>query len=126
MAEIPKTKLTIFAKASASLKQPGKTKSSVNPPTEHITMHIDIPEDLHNRLRHLAQDTGQDLDELLREAIEARLAIQERAATNLEGWTLGELRAAIDEGITSGPATPLDMDAVKRRARQEWEQSGRG
>jgi hypothetical protein len=29
-------------------------------------MHIDIPEDLHNRLRHLAQDIGQDLDELLR------------------------------------------------------------
>jgi predicted transcriptional regulator len=50
-------------------------------------MHIDIPEDLHNRLRHLAQDTGQGLDELLREAIEARLAVQERAAANLERWT---------------------------------------
>jgi predicted transcriptional regulator len=89
-------------------------------------MHIDIPEDLHNRLRHLAQDTGQDLNELLREAIEARLAVQERAAANLEGWTLEELRAAIDEGIASGPASPLDMDTVKRRARQAWEQSGRG
>jgi predicted transcriptional regulator len=50
-------------------------------------MHINIPEDLHNRLRHLAQDTGQGLDELLREAIEARLAVQERAAANLERWT---------------------------------------
>jgi predicted transcriptional regulator len=89
-------------------------------------MHIDIPEDLHHRLRHLAQDTGQDLNELLREAIEARLAVQERAAANLEGWTLEELRAAIDEGIASGPASPLDMDTVKRRARQAWEQSGRG
>jgi predicted transcriptional regulator len=89
-------------------------------------MHIDIPEDLHNRLRHLAQDTGQDLDELLREAIEARLAVQERAAANLEGWTQEELRAAINEGIASGPASPMDMEAVKRRARQEWEQSGRG
>jgi predicted transcriptional regulator len=88
-------------------------------------MHIDIPEDLHNRLQHLAQDTGQDLDELLREAIEARLAVQERAAENLEGWTQEELRAAINEGIASGPASSLDMDAVKRRARQEREQSGR-
>jgi predicted transcriptional regulator len=89
-------------------------------------MHIDIPEDLHNRLQHLAQESGQDLDELLREAIEARLAVQERAAENLERWTQEELRAAINEGIASGPASPLDMDAVKRRARQEWEQSGRG
>jgi predicted transcriptional regulator len=89
-------------------------------------MHIDIPEDLHTRLRHLAQETGQDLDALLREAIEARLAVQERAAANLEGWTLEELHAAIEEGIASGPASPLDMDAVKRRARQAWEQPGRG
>jgi Arc/MetJ-type ribon-helix-helix transcriptional regulator len=89
-------------------------------------MHVDIPEDLHHRLSDLAQETGQDIDELLREAIEARLAVQERAAKNLEGWTQEELRAAIDEGIASGPAIPLDMDAVKHRARQEWEQSGRG
>jgi hypothetical protein len=89
-------------------------------------VHIDIPEDLHHRLRHLAQESGQDFDELLREAIEARLAVQERATANLEGWTQEELRAAIDEGIASGPASPLDMDAVKRRSRQEWEQSGRG
>ena len=87
-------------------------------------MHIDIPEDLHTRLRHLAQDTGQDLDELLREAIEARLAMQEQAAKNLEGWTQEELRAAIDEGIASGPSSPLDMEAIKRRARQQLEQSG--
>jgi Arc/MetJ-type ribon-helix-helix transcriptional regulator len=88
-------------------------------------MHIDIPEDLHHRLQHLAQDTGQDIDELLREAIEARLAMQEHAAKNLEGWTQEELRAAIEEGLASGPSTPLDMEAVKRRARQQWEQSGR-
>jgi predicted transcriptional regulator len=88
-------------------------------------MHIDIPEDLHHRLQHLAQHTGQELDELLREAIEARLALQEQAAKNLEGWTQEALRAAIEEGLASGPATPLDMDVVKRRARQQWEQSGR-
>jgi hypothetical protein len=89
-------------------------------------MHIDIPEDLHNRQRHLAQESGQGLDELLREAIETRLAVQERAAANLEGWTQEELRAAINEGIASGPASPMDMEAVKRCARQAWEQSGRG
>lgn len=88
-------------------------------------MHIDIPEDLHTRLRHLAQDTGQGIDELLREAIETHLAMQEQAAKNLEGWTKEELRAAIEEGLASGPAAPLDMDAVKGRARQQWEQSGR-
>jgi predicted transcriptional regulator len=88
-------------------------------------MHIDIPEDLHNRLQHLAQDTGQGIDELLREAIEARLAMQEQAAKNLEGWTQEELHAAIEEGLASGPSTPLDMEAVKRRARQQWDQSGR-
>jgi len=88
-------------------------------------MHIDIPEDLHHRLQYLAQHTGQEIAELLREAIEARLAMQEQAAKNLEGWTQQELRSAIEEGLASGPATPLDMDAVKRRARQQWEQSGR-
>jgi Arc/MetJ-type ribon-helix-helix transcriptional regulator len=88
-------------------------------------MHVDIPEDLHHRLSHLAQDTGQEIDELLREAIEARLAMQEQAAKNLEGWTQEALRAAIEEGLASGPSTPLDMEAVKRRARQQWEQSGR-
>lgn len=88
-------------------------------------MHIDIPEDLHHRLQHLAQDTGQELDELLREAIEARLAMQEHAAKNLEGWTQEELRTAIEEGLASGPSAPLDTEAVKRRARQQWEQSGR-
>jgi predicted transcriptional regulator len=88
-------------------------------------MHIDISEDLHHRLQHLAQHTGQELDELLREAIEARPALQEQAAKNLEGWTQEALRAAIEEGLASGPATPLDMDVVKRRARQQWEQSGR-
>jgi predicted transcriptional regulator len=89
-------------------------------------MHIDLPEELHARLRYLAQDTGQNLEELLREAIETRLAMQERAGASLEGWTPEELRTAINAGIASGPESPLDMDTVKRRARQEWEQSGQG
>jgi predicted transcriptional regulator len=87
-------------------------------------MHLDIPEDLHHRLQHLAQDTGKDIEDLLRQAIETGLAVQEQAAKHLEGWTQEELRAAIEEGLASGPSTPLDMAAVKRRARQQWEQSG--
>jgi hypothetical protein len=67
---------------------------------------------LHTHLRHLGQETGQDLDELLQEAIEARLAVQEHAAKNLEGWTQEELRAAIDEGIASG----ADSSGPRQRA----------
>jgi predicted transcriptional regulator len=87
-------------------------------------MHLDIPEDLHHRLQHLAQATGKDIEDLLREAIETGLAVQEHAAKNLEGWTQEALCAAIEEGLASGPSTPLDMEAVKRRAWQQWEQSG--
>jgi hypothetical protein len=87
-------------------------------------MHLDIPEDLHHRLQYLAQETGKAIEDLLREAIEIGLAVQEHAAKNLEGWTQEALRAAIEEGLASGPATPLDMEAVKRRARQHWGQSG--
>jgi predicted transcriptional regulator len=113
------------SKTKISISKPHRPRDNQQPHRSQ-PVHIDIPEDPHNRLRHLAQDTGQDLDELLREAIETHLAIQERAAANLEGWTQEELRAAITEGIGSGPAIPLDMNAIKRRARHEWEQSGRG
>jgi hypothetical protein len=48
-------------------------------------MHIDIPEDLHNWLRHLAQDMGQDLDELL------RVVYPRIMSTDLDVlWLLGE------------------------------------
>jgi DNA invertase Pin-like site-specific DNA recombinase len=54
-----------------------------------------------------------------------RLAAAARAAKNLEGWTQEESRAAIEEGLASGPASSLDVEAVKRRARHQWEQSSR-
>jgi hypothetical protein len=50
-------------------------------------MPSDLPEDLHHRLQPLARDTGQGIDELLREAIETRLALQEHAAKTFAGWT---------------------------------------
>ncbi len=34
---------------------------------------------------------------------------------------LEELRRLIQEGLDSGPSSPLDMDEVKRRARKRWE-----
>jgi hypothetical protein len=41
-------------------------------------MHIDIPDDLHRRLEQLAKGTGQDVDTLVCEAIEQRLALEGR------------------------------------------------
>jgi predicted DNA-binding protein len=82
-------------------------------------MRIDLPEDLTSRLERFAQGTGQDIQVLVREAIETRLEIEEHLARNLEGWSYEDLRTAIQEGLASGPATPLDMEAIKRQARQQ-------
>ena len=41
-------------------------------------MHIDIPDDLHRRLKQLLKGTDQDISTLVCEAIEQRLAIVER------------------------------------------------
>ena len=41
-------------------------------------MHIDIPDDLNRRLEQLAKGTGQDVGTLVCEAIEQRLALEER------------------------------------------------
>jgi hypothetical protein len=41
-------------------------------------MNIDIPDDLNRRLEQLAKGTGQDVDALVCEAIEQRLALEER------------------------------------------------
>lgn len=41
-------------------------------------MHINIPDDLHRRLEQLAKRTDQDVGTLVCEAIEQRLALEER------------------------------------------------
>ena len=41
-------------------------------------MSIDIPDDLHRRLEQLAKGTGQDIGALVCEALEQRLALEER------------------------------------------------
>jgi Arc/MetJ-type ribon-helix-helix transcriptional regulator len=50
-------------------------------------------------------------------------ADQERLAPQINDYLtrLEELREAIREGEESGPAVPLDLDAIKRDARQQWE-----
>jgi antitoxin ParD1/3/4 len=52
------------------------------------------------------------VSEVLRESL--RLLEEQEAASKLEA-----LRQALIEGEESGPAGPLDMDAINRRARQE-------
>lgn len=55
------------------------------------------------------------------EAIEARLAMEEQVAQNLEGWTQEELRAALQAGLNSGPGRPFDeslVEAIKARGRK--------
>jgi antitoxin ParD1/3/4 len=36
------------------------------------------------------------------------------------GRSLEELRQCVEDGINSGPSTPLDMEEIKREARQQW------
>jgi predicted transcriptional regulator len=43
-----------------------------------VCIHIDIPDDLNRRLEQLAKGTGQDVRVLVCEAMEQRLAIEER------------------------------------------------
>jgi antitoxin ParD1/3/4 len=52
------------------------------------------------------------VSEVIRDSL--RLLQEQEAASRLEA-----LRQALIEGEHSGPAGPLDMDAIKRRARQE-------
>lgn len=61
-------------------------------------MHFNIPSDLSRRLEDLAEK-GQDVQTLVREAIESRLAMEEQLEKNLEGWTEKELRVEVQKGL---------------------------
>lgn len=41
----------------------------------------------------------------------------------LHEMRLAELRAEIQEGLDSGPTTPMDMEKIKVEARKQWEQN---
>lgn len=93
-------------------------------------MQIELPDDLNSRLKHLAEK-GQDVDTLVREAIETRLAMEEQIERNLEGWTDEELRAEIQGGLddlASGNYTDHDetslhefFEDIKARGRKHLE-----
>jgi Arc/MetJ-type ribon-helix-helix transcriptional regulator len=50
-------------------------------------------------------------------------AAQDEIAPRLNDYLtrLEELRALIQEGLDSGPAEPLDIEAIKQEARAEWQ-----
>jgi len=85
-------------------------------------MRIDLPDELTSRLEHLAKGTGQDVSILVREAIEIRLAIEERLDTLLEDWPIEELRNEIQQGLESGPGRLFDasvVEEIKARGRKK-------
>lgn len=57
-----------------------------------------------------------NVSEVVREALRL-LEYQEREREA----RVRDLRAALDAGVASGAAIPLDMDAIQREARAEWE-----
>ena len=77
-----------------------------------------------------------DLDRFVREAVsggqyqsssevvrEARRLLQGRQ--QYDALILDDLRAEIQRGIESGPATPLDIASIKARARAQFDQQQR-
>ena len=91
-------------------------------------MHIEIPDDLTRRLAQCAQGAGQDIDAVIKEALEARVTLEEQSAKNLDGWTEDALQAEIQEGIddlAQGQYTDYDdtsllqlFENVKKRGRE--------
>ena len=56
------------------------------------------------------------------EAVRAALRLLEDKE-RLREIKLEALRERIQEGLDSGPATPLDMEEIKKEARTEWKES---
>jgi predicted transcriptional regulator len=91
-------------------------------------MHIEIPDDLTRRLAQCAQGTGQDIDAVIKEALEARVTLEEQSAKNLDGWTEEALQAEIQEGLDDlahGQYTDYDdaslpqwFENIKQRGRE--------
>src|SRR5438105_4231233 len=60
-----------------------------------------------------AQKRDHDLDELMRRDIRARTG--QDATPELMEEAKRKLEAQLIEGLESGPATPMDWDAIRRR-----------
>src|SRR2546425_366427 len=83
-------------------------------------MHIDIPDDLHRRLEQLAKGIGQDVGTLVCEAIEERLALEERENRPQESLArMGRNRAwNFLQAILTGRTNVIRAEeADERRAR---------
>jgi predicted transcriptional regulator len=91
-------------------------------------MHIEISEGLTRRLEQCARETGQDIDAVIQEALEARVTLEEQSVRNLDGWTDEALRAELQEGIDDlacGQYTEYDdsslpqlFEEIKKRGRE--------
>lgn len=79
-----------------------------------MTMNINLSPQLEEMVRQkVASGLYSSASEVVREGL--RL-IEERDA--LRNMRLEALRAEIRKGLESGPATPLDIDDIKKRGRE--------
>jgi predicted transcriptional regulator len=78
-------------------------------------MPIDIPDDLHRRLEQLAKGTGQDVGALVCEAIEQRLALEERKKRSQESpaWQSFTEQDSFVSLIGSGEDDAADVSQKK-------------
>ena len=85
--------------------------------TTAIGMNVSLTPKLEELVREKV-DSGlyNSASEVVREAL--RLLEEKDQVRRLK---LDELRRLIQEGIDSGPSSPLDMNEVKQEARKLWE-----
>jgi len=87
-------------------------------------------------LHRLKKETGNTAHHLISQALDRFIAAEfannsvrsfdELAEkVGLTGWTEETLMAEIQKGIDSGDPTPLDMEDIKKEARQRWEKQKR-
>ena len=79
-----------------------------------MTMNINLTPQLEEMVRQkVASGSYNSASEVVREA----LRLMERE-DQVRAAALGQLRRDIQEGIDSGPAGELDVEAIKRRGRE--------
>lgn len=78
-------------------------------------MNITLPQNLENLVKSKV-DSGlyQSASELMLDALQLLIERDRLREIRLE-----ELRREIQQGIDSGPATPLDMESIKARGREK-------
>ena len=86
--------------------------------TQVEKLSIALTPELAAEVRH-AVDSGDyaSTSEVVREALRD-WKLRREQDSQLHAAKLAQLRQAIQDGIDSGPAGPLDIDAIKRRGRE--------